>query len=468
MKHSASRVSLTSSRFNLPAAGKARSLAAMAFMAATLLDMAGVQAQVASPPPSTMPSMPPAVTKARAQPMFTVPRRMTPVELERFATWMKLSEPQRELFEAGFRKYDAAWERFLEVDVPPLNEVTMEGQRERMERTRVRQPGEEAYKPPPARSAMEDYEQYASHMNAIKEAVVPLNAAETQMFEQLTSVLSDEQVPLRQRAIWERERTEGCFWAALIPGASVDLVTLIRRMKFDDELMERLDPILAEYEAAYSPLISAGRKVIDDSHLQVVREIAVANDSGRDISNLPIKRQYDERITDNAVRLRETNLRSLKQLQEAMSEDEAWMLTQKFWFESDELHPLIPNPQKIVDAAIKHAADHELEAHDALMEVRKSFRTSFDEIHGQIDERRFHWREHCGRQGGTHFKEMAAVRKKLEPLYLRLQEVCEKAVISAKSLLGAETVAAIPEFKNWTTMWERRIIPGQDEHWTTP
>src|SRR5262249_34596633 len=95
-------------------------------------------------------------------------------------------------------------------------------------------------------------------------------AREDTMFEQLVPLLTEEQVPKLQRVQMHRQRNR-CTHYSMLPGARIDLTSLITDARLPQEVLDSIDPALAEYEAALTPAMVRLQRIEDRQTVEEIR-----------------------------------------------------------------------------------------------------------------------------------------------------------------------------------------------------
>ena len=209
---------------------------------ASIIVLASVVGQATSPATDVGPvaaTPRPVVRRPDARMAMTLPPTITGEDLKRYGDYLQLAAPQQLFLMNAHARYMAAVSSILDKAMPELDAHNAYAS------TLVFRDGITG-----AMVAATD--QFYDKQDEVSRAI---SQADGVLFSELTSILSESQRELMPRVADHRQRRRCCAMAyRVIRSSTVDLSAWVEEMVTDAELLVSLDPVLAEYERALTPL----------------------------------------------------------------------------------------------------------------------------------------------------------------------------------------------------------------------
>lgn len=282
---------------------------------------------------------------------------------------------------------------------------------------------------------------------------------EDQMFNMLSSVLSDVQLTLLPRVQMRRQRARCCF-LGFIPASRIDLAQWIEESGFEAEVMVDLDPLMREYESALIPLYVRLDKALRKNAGKIDRDLAyeMYDDAGnRRQEGTPEEAMVRARATTerrehilaDGVRLQkriaDLNEQFLPRFLEKLPEPQRSAIETRFLQEAySRVYPDVLQPGELFSNIMGSELPTK-EIQDALVQLHDAFEISYEAISQQMTAEYSRWCEYKAKQHGYAGEDYLPYQEKMRRLRAERWERSEQFVRQIAAILPPEAKTVLQQ-----------------------
>lgn len=368
----------------------------------------------------------------------TLPDPISTPELDRYAELLDLSDQQRQAIEPMHSRYLEQFSRLRSDEVEEFLEEF------RGVRRQLFQP-----------SGFETVDRVTRDHRRLMSRIASLDES---LFNQIQTVLSDEQTVLLPRARMARERERYRsdavrFATSRNPGVRVDLSELTREVELASADRQAVDPVLARYERQLTGELKQMFDVASGMFEEVTRRMAEAGAGPPDPENPGSMREtfrafeqawreVNAEVLDEASDVSELNHSTVRAMAPLLSENGARTLRHRYYRRA---YGTVAREAGRAERRISTALEMtELtdEQRSAVNDLRRAYDTQFVQMMEQavdiLEEQRT-----VPRWFGRGNDDDDPARVKLDAIRSRLSELDERTIAQLNELLGADLVAAL-------------------------
>ena len=156
-------------------------------------------------------------------------------QFDRYVVLLSLSEPQLLFFEQIYGEYSKKAELLVETEMPNLKALSRKGGNASIQ------------------MQMFEAAEFGNRLAEQEQKIMAkLRGLENDLFFKLETVLAEPQLANLNRVKLKRQRETLILWDSYMAGSKIDLGVFAEQM-FDPPRLARMEPALAEYEAAVTP-----------------------------------------------------------------------------------------------------------------------------------------------------------------------------------------------------------------------
>ncbi len=369
--------------------------------------------------------------RLRVDPYTMLPQPMREAELEDFAAILTLSEAQESVMDALFLDYTEA----MRAIAPRMVELNRREASRRSTGTVVR--GEFVQREPQL-TIHERYEEARKILESARPLESTMIQLEDEFFNSVAAMLAEPQLESLYRAQQARMRMRYRVMTDALPGAQVDVITLVAQLGLDMREHEAADDMLAAYEQRLVPLLRMRHEAQKRVHLGDLRWLSKHDGVRIDAAALSERGRIRARQMRLESSLRRLNLATLEALTIVFDESEATDLLDAFY---QHAHPGwrqdsdVERTRAVLEAALARD-DFEDDVMSEIEYLHESFVANHRRLQRRLSDAEFKFRERLDRTLSAHVDDMAAHDAEMRAIREQREALCERTISSVEELLS--------------------------------
>jgi len=170
---------------------------------------------------------------------------ISPADIQRYGQILNLSDPQRAFLDTMYARYIEQAEHWKQNRVSAVRDMAQITANEMNRNTGPSGAGCSPY----------GVSLYAEFIKMVLKIERELESADSELFDQLSTVLARAQLESLPRVQWHRQRAR-CNHFQTMRAARLDLSQMVEEMQLPDDAMDSMRTVMSEYEAAITPLMT--------------------------------------------------------------------------------------------------------------------------------------------------------------------------------------------------------------------